>query len=78
MAEKKDNELIRNLILFQFSRKTSDLARIFLSILEELMDEGYIIPEDKYKRIRKRILDTKGNADRELEKLVEKFDFSTK
>lgn len=66
------------LLIFQISRKTSDLVRTSLSILEELISEGYVIPDDKFQRIRKRLLDVKGGSDRELISLIKKLDISLK
>lgn len=80
MAE-KDEEVTtaeEALLIFQINRKTTDLAKTFFYIIEDLIDSGYVIPDDKYKQIRKRVLDSRGSVERELISLIKKLDISLK
>ena len=49
------------------------LYKSFFFILEDLSSEGIQIPEESYKRIRKRILDQGNDTIRELEEYFDKY-----
>ena len=52
-----EKDIIENFFSFQLRRKITSLYKNFFFILEDLNSEGVKIPEESYKRIRKRILD---------------------
>lgn len=63
----------KELLKFQIQRKIIGTSKSFLMILEDLIDDGYIIPEDKFNRLRKRTLDSSNEAIRELEAVIDKL-----
>jgi len=77
MAAEMDNSP-RGILEFQINRKIINLAKNFLCQIEDLISDGWIIPEDRYKRIRKRTLDDCNNSYREIQSSLEKFDIDLK
>lgn len=71
--EGKDRDIINNFFAFQTRRKITNLYKQFFFILEDLQAEGTKIPEERYQRIRKQILDMGNDCIRELEEYFEKF-----
>ena len=65
------------ILKFQISRKTRGMAKCFLVILEELLDDS-IVTEEQFKRFRKKILDETGSSERELDSLIDKLEISLK
>jgi hypothetical protein len=74
MAENSDLGL-DGILKFQISRKTRGMAKCFLVILEELLDNKDIT-EEQFKRSRK-MLDIWGK-ERELDSLIDKPDYFLK
>ena len=68
-----DRDIINNFFAFQTRRKITNLYKQFFFILEDLQVDGFKIPEETHKRIRKRILDLGNDCIRELEDYFEKF-----
>jgi len=68
-----DRDIINNFFAFQTRRKITNLYKQFFFILEDLQVDGFKIPEETHKRIRKRILDLGNDCIRELEEYFEKF-----
>ena len=66
-------DIINNFFAFQTRRKITNLYKQFFFILEDLQVDGFKIPEETHKRIRKRILDLGNDCIRELEEYFEKF-----
>ena len=62
-----EKDIVENFFSFQLKRKVTSLYKSFFFILEDLNSEGVKIPEESYKRIRKRILDQGNDTSRELE-----------
>jgi hypothetical protein len=71
--EGPDRDIINNFFAFQAKRKITNLYKQFFFILEDLNSEGIKIPEENYKRIRKRILDQGNDTIRELEEYFDKY-----
>ncbi len=65
------------ILKFQISRKTRGMAKSFLVILEELLDDKDIT-EEQFKRARKVVLDCAGESERELDSLIDKLYISLK
>jgi hypothetical protein len=64
---------IKDVIKFQLQASTTKLSVDFLNIIEDLQNDGYVIPEDKYQRIRKRVLDSNGQTYRFLQSLIDQI-----
>jgi len=58
-------------IKFHHRRKTINLCKSFLSLLEDLKGES--ITEEKYQKIRKRVLDGGNDSIREFDEHLESF-----
>ncbi len=69
MAEEPDKA--REFIKFHHKRKTINLCKSFLLLLED--QKGETITEEKYQKIRKRILDGGNDAIREFEEHLNNF-----
>ena len=72
------NSFVKDTIKQQIQRQTTSMARTFLVLIEDLIKEGYVIPQDKYDQIRKKVLDSNGYAFRELWSLVDKVEINVK
>jgi len=58
---------MKEFILFQNRRKVINLYKNFLILLEDLKEDGYNISEEKYQRLRKKVLDSGNDAIRQFE-----------
>ena len=70
MAEESDKG--REFIKFHHKRKSINLCKSFLFLLEDL--KGASITEEKYQKIRKRVLDMGNDSIREFDEHLENFD----
>ena len=70
MAEEPDKG--REFIKFHHKRKSINLCKSFLFLLEDL--KGASITEEKYQKIRKRVLDMGNDSIREFDEHLENFD----
>ena len=61
-------------IKFHHKRKTINLCKSFLFLLEDL--KGHPVTEEKYQRIRKRILDMGNDSIREFEEHLQSFNIN--
>tara|TARA_E500000081_G_scaffold31068_2_gene34773 strand:- start:3178 stop:3408 length:231 start_codon:yes stop_codon:yes gene_type:complete len=68
-----DKDIVENFFSFQLKRKITSLYKSFFFALEDLDADGVKIPEETYKRIRKRILDQGNDCIRELEEYFDKY-----
>lgn len=68
-----DKDIVENFFSFQLKRKITSLYKSFFFALEDLDADGVKIPEETYKRIRKRILDQGNDCTRELEEYFDKY-----
>lgn len=58
---------LKEYIIFHNKRKVINLYKNFLIILEDLREDGYNISDEKYQRLRKRILDCGNDTIRQFE-----------
>lgn len=58
---------LKEYIIFHNKRKVINLYKNFLIILEDLREDGYNISDEKYQRLRKRVLDSGNDAIRQFE-----------
>jgi hypothetical protein len=65
---------MKEFILFQNRRKVINLYKNFLILLEDLKEDGYNITEDKYQRLRKKVLDSGNDAIRQFEEELNNID----
>lgn len=72
-----ESDKLAEIVLFQCDRKTTNLYKQFLIILEELRDSK-IITEDVFHRYRKKVLDYGNDAKREMREHLEKVTFTLK
>ena len=68
-----EKDIVENFFSFQLKRKITGLYKSFFFILEDLNSEGVKIPEESYKRIRKRILDQRNETINILEEYFDKY-----
>tara|TARA_Y100001938_G_scaffold147699_1_gene229501 strand:+ start:964 stop:1185 length:222 start_codon:yes stop_codon:yes gene_type:complete len=61
----------REFIKFHHRRKTINLCKSFLLLLEDMKNEP--VTEEKYQKVRKRVLDGGNDAIREFEEHLESF-----
>ena len=73
-----DNDPIKDITLFEIKRKITNIYKNFFFILEDLGDSGYNINDEKYQKIRKRVLDNANDAIREIEESFSKLNISLK
>ena len=73
-----ENDPIKDITLFQIKRKITNIYKNFFFILEDLSDSGYNINDEKYQKIRKRVLDNANDAIREIEESFSKLNISLK
>ena len=66
----------RDFIKFHHRRKTINLCKSFLFLLEDL--KGGAVTEEKYQKIRKRILDMGNDSIREFDEHLENFNVNIK
>ena len=65
---------MKEFILFQNRRKVINLYKNFLILLEDLKEDGYDISEEKYQRLRKKVLDSGNDAIRQFEEELNNID----
>jgi len=65
---------VKEYIFFQNKRKITNLYKNFLILLEDLREDDYNISDDKYQRLRKRILDAGNDAIRQFEEELNNID----
>ncbi len=70
MAEEIDKG--KDFIKFHHKRKSINLCKSFLFLLEDL--KGTSITEEKYQKIRKRVLDMGNDSIREFDEHLENFE----
>jgi len=63
-------------LIFQVRRKVTNLFKNFLFLLEDLDKDIDNIPPEKYKQVRKRVLDYSNDALREIEEDLNKFNIT--
>ena len=70
----------KDFIKFHHKRKTINLCKAFLFLVEDAKDKGEVLDNDGYQKIRKRVLDFGNDTIREFEETMDGFDidFSTK
>lgn len=66
----------REFIEFHHKRKTINLCKSFLFLLEDL--KGAPITEEKYQKIRKRVLDIGNDSIREFDEHLDNFNINIK
>lgn len=66
----------KDFLKFQTQRKVIGLSKSFLMVLEDLIDEGYVIPADKFARLRKRTLDQGNDASREIGAIIDELNIT--
>ena len=64
----------KDFIKFHHRRKTINLCKSFLVLLEDFKDE--VLTDDKYQKIRKRVLDNGNDTIRELEEHLDSFNIT--
>ena len=65
---------MKEFVLFQNRRKVINLYKNFLILLEDLKEDGYNISEEKYQRLRKKVLDSGNDAIRQFEQELNNID----
>lgn len=65
---------MKEFVLFQNRRKVINLYKNFLILLEDLKEDGYNISDDKYQRLRKKVLDAGNDAIRQFEEELNNID----
>ena len=65
---------MKEFVLFQNRRKVVNLYKNFLILLEDLKEDGYNISEEKYQRLRKRVLDSGNDTIRQFEEELNNID----
>jgi len=65
---------LKEYIFFQNKRKITNLYKNFLILIEDLREDDYNISDDKYQRLRKRILDAGNDAIRQFEEELNNID----
>jgi len=70
-----DNIKLKEYILFQNKRKVTNLYKNFLIILEDLREDGYNISDERYQRLRKRVLDSGNDSIRQFEEELNNINF---
>ena len=72
MAEESDKG--REFIKFHHKRKSINLCKSFLFLLEDL--KGQSLTDEKYQKVRKRVLDGGNDAIREFEEHLDNFNIN--
>ena len=70
------NNDAKDFLLFSVNRGFTNLAKSFLVLIEDLISDGYLIQDDKFQRLRKKVLDQTGDGKRNLEYLIEKMEIN--
>ena len=64
----------KDFIKFHHRRKTINLCKSFLVLLEDVKDE--VLTDNKYQKIRKRVLDNGNDSIREFEEHLDSFNIT--
>ena len=65
---------LKEYVLFKNRRQVVNLYKNFLILLEDLKEDGYNISEDKYQRLRKKVLDSGNDTIRQFEEELNNID----
>lgn len=65
----------KDFVKFQNKRKVMNLCKMFLVLVEDIREDGKIITDSHYQRLRKRVLDHGNDSIREFEESLDSFDF---
>ena len=65
---------MKEFVLFQNRRKVINLYKNFLILLEDLKEDGYNISDEKYQRLRKKVLDSGNDSIRQFEEELNNID----
>ena len=72
-------EVLRELVKSQVHRNIINLSVNYLKIVEDLRDlHGYVIPNDLFQNIRKKVLDGGNSVSRQIQGDLDKFDLLLK
>ena len=63
----------KDFIKFQNRRKTINLCKMFLVLVEDIKDDSGSVSESQYQKLRKRVLDYGNDSIREFEESVDSF-----
>jgi len=66
----------KEFIKFHHKRKTINLCKSFLFLIEDAKDKGEPLNNDSYQKIRKRVLDFGNDTIREFEETMDGFDIN--
>lgn len=72
----EDSDKGGDFIKFHHRRKTINLCKSFLLLLEDL--KGETVTEEKYQKVRKRVLDGGNDSIREFDEHLESFNINIK
>jgi predicted esterase YcpF (UPF0227 family) len=72
----EDSDKGKDFIKFHHRRKTINLCKSFLLLLEDL--KGEAVTEEKYQKVRKRVLDGGNDSIREFDEHLESFNINIK
>lgn len=73
-----DDSKVKEFLNFHIRRKVTVLFTTFLNQLEDLREDGLGVSDDKYQRVRKRVLDSGNDCIRDLEIMIDKLNVSIK
>tara|TARA_Y100000588_G_C14225162_1_gene912795 strand:+ start:406 stop:636 length:231 start_codon:yes stop_codon:yes gene_type:complete len=71
-----ERDKAKDFIKFQHKRKTINLCKAFLFLIEDAKDKGDPLTSDSYQKIRKRVLDFGNDAIREFEETMDGFNIN--
>jgi hypothetical protein len=72
--DEKDKDFVK----FHAKRRIVNLYKNFLVILEDLQQDGQNLSDERYQRVRKKILDAGNDAYREIEEILDKTEIRLK
>lgn len=58
---------LKEYVVFKNKRQVINLYKNFLILLEDLKEDGYNISDEKYQRLRKKVLDSGNDSIRQFE-----------
>lgn len=65
---------LKEFVLFKNRRQVVNLYKNFLILLEDLKEDGYNISDEKYQRLRKKVLDSGNDSIRQFEEELNNID----
>jgi hypothetical protein len=65
---------LKDYVLFKNRRQVVNLYKNFLILLEDLKEDGYNISDEKYQRLRKKVLDSGNDSIRQFEEELNNID----